>query len=69
MYNILDLIQGEVVFRLLPLVAMNPHSWSVGNVALLQVLVALDANIVKEEEGTLAYTLTLVVEKRCYPFL
>ena len=67
LYNILNLIQGEVVFWHLPLVAMNPHSWSVGDVALLQVLVALDANVVKEEKGTLAYTLTMVVEKgRCY---
>ena len=50
-----------MVFRLLHLVTMNPHSWSV---APLQVLIALDANIVEKEEGTLAYTLTLVVEKR-----
>ena len=47
-----------MAFRLLPLIAMNPHSWSVGEVALLQVLVVLDANIVKEEEGTLVYALT-----------
>ena len=53
-----------MVFRLLPLVAMNPHSWSVGEIAPLQVLITLDANIVEKEEGTLAYTLTLVVEKR-----
>ena len=58
------LILGEVVFRLVPLVAMNPHSWSIGEIAPLQVLVALDANIVEKEEGMLAYTLTLVVEKR-----
>ena len=64
MYDILDLIQGEVVFRLLPLVAMNPHSWSVGEIAPLQVPIVLDANIVEKEEGTLAYTLTLVIEKR-----
>ena len=64
MYDILDLIQGEVVFRLLPLVAMNRHSWSIGEIAPLQVLIALDANIMEKEEGTLAYTLTLVIEKR-----
>ena len=41
----------------------DSHSWSVGEVALLQVLAALETNIVKEEEGTLAYVLTLVIEK------
>ena len=36
------------MFWLLPLVPVNPHSWSISEVALLQVLVALDADVVQE---------------------
>ena len=54
---------------LFPFVPINPHSWSIGEIALLEVLVALNANIVKEEESTLAHSLTLVVERNDISFL
>ena len=52
-----------MVFWPLPLIPMNPCCWSVGEVALLQILEALDADVMKEYECALAYTLTLVVQK------
>jgi len=41
---------------------MYPHSWSVLEVALLDVLEPLDADVVEEQEGALAHPLAMVVE-------
>ena len=41
---------------------MYPHSWSVLEVALLDVLEPLDADVVEEQEGALAHQLAMVVE-------
>ena len=43
-------------------VPMYPHSWSIHEVALLDVLEPLEANVMEEQEGALTYTLALVVK-------
>ena len=38
------------------------HSWSIHEVTLLDVLEPLDADVVEEQEGTLAHVLAMVVK-------
>ena len=60
--NVLNLLKSQVVLWPLACVSMHPHSWPILEVTLLNVLEPLDADVVEEQEGTLANTLALVVE-------
>ena len=51
-----------MVLRPLSHVSVYSHSWSICEVALLDILEPLDADIVQEQEGTLAHTLAMVVK-------
>ena len=59
LYNILDLLQGQMVLRPLSFVAMHSHCQTIGEIALLE---ALDPDLVKKQESALAHTLTLMVQ-------
>ena len=59
---ILDLLQGQMVLRPLSFVAMHPYCRTIDEIALLQILEALDPDLVKKQESALAYTLTLIVQ-------
>lgn len=57
-----DLLKSQVVFRPLACVSMHPHSWSILEVTLLDILEPLEADVMEEQEGTLANALAMVVE-------
>lgn len=59
---VLNLLESQVVLRPLARVPVYPHSWSILEVALLYVLEPLDADVVEEQECTLAHTLAVVVK-------
>ena len=59
--DVLNLVKSLVMLRPLSCVPLYPHSWSICEVALLDVLEPLETNVV-EEQGTLTRTLAMVVK-------
>ena len=66
--NVLDLVKYQVVLRPLACVSVYSHSWSICEVALLDIE-PFDADIVQEQEGTLAHVLAMVVKVTVHYFL
>ena len=62
LYDVLDLLKCQVVLWPLAHVSMNPHSWSIHEIAFLDVLEPLEADVMQEQEGTLAHSLAMVVK-------